>query len=197
MRWIVIAIVAILVPYTWFNLQYRKPGRAFEPYHDMKKQANVQSLLSAGFRRITLSPEQPADQSPDFALSKGPFAEAKVTAGGIPAQLRESLIETPTLPQSIHTLKTLAETSHLLPYPIEFDCTLPDQRLAIANAYLYWKEEELILVVDCEKLQGDLTRRTPAATLRLTAPGGSVPVGNYLVTLVGEKQSLQWSLRVK
>jgi hypothetical protein len=48
MKWIVVAIVAVIVPYTFLTLRYRRPGKAFEPYADMKDRANTMRLLSAG-----------------------------------------------------------------------------------------------------------------------------------------------------
>src|SRR5690606_6014035 len=44
MKWVIVAIIAILVPYTFLTLRYRKPGPAFQPYEDMKNQANVTRL---------------------------------------------------------------------------------------------------------------------------------------------------------
>jgi len=196
MRWIVLSIVVVVIPYTWFNLHYRKPGRAFEPYRDLKRQANVQSLLSAGFRRTTLIAEQPAD-----SLETGRWGETPATVvavpGGIPPQLKESLIEVPTLPLSIDSVRAAATASTLLPYTIELTCTFPNQRQSLGRAYLYWKESELILIVHCEELQGELTARSAGATLRLTAPGGSIQPGSYTVSAVGVTTTQQWTVTVK
>ncbi|MCU0793143.1 MAG: hypothetical protein MUE42_09915 [Opitutaceae bacterium] len=59
LRWIVLTILVVIVPYTYVNLKFRKPNKAFEPYADMMAQANVNRLLDAGFRRVSL-PVAPA-----------------------------------------------------------------------------------------------------------------------------------------
>ena len=61
MKWVVLTIIAVLVPYTWLTLHYRKPGHAFEPYHDLKNRANIGRLLAAGYQRIPVDASRPAD----------------------------------------------------------------------------------------------------------------------------------------
>jgi hypothetical protein len=96
MKWIVLTIVLVVVPYTSLTLRYRKPGPAFRPYQDMEDRANVMRLLAAGYQRITLSARRPADPLP-------PAAAAVVTpaAGGLPAGLRSTLVQQPLLPAEI------------------------------------------------------------------------------------------------
>ena len=48
MKWIALAILVVIVPYTVIRWQYRKPNRAFEPYADMKNQANTLRAATAG-----------------------------------------------------------------------------------------------------------------------------------------------------
>ena len=57
-----LAILAVVVPYTWLTLAYRKPGPAFQPYEDLRRQANVKRLLAAGYQRISLTAQRPADR---------------------------------------------------------------------------------------------------------------------------------------
>src|ERR1051326_8220809 len=96
MKWIVLAIILVLVPYTFLTLHYRKLGKAFEPYHDMTERANTARLLSAGYQRIPLPAERPADRMP-------PITSATIgnAAGGLPPQLRSTLVESPLLPSEI------------------------------------------------------------------------------------------------
>src|SRR5438105_3708911 len=54
MKWIALAILLFIVPYTYLTLHFRKPGKAFEPYADLSKRANTARLLSAGYQRIPL-----------------------------------------------------------------------------------------------------------------------------------------------
>ena len=61
MKWIVLTIALVIVPYTFLTLHYRKPGPAYRPYQDAQERANVVRLLSAGYQRITLPAQRPAD----------------------------------------------------------------------------------------------------------------------------------------
>src|SRR5688572_3099360 len=88
MKWIVIIIVLIIGPYTYLTLRYRKPGPAFQPYDDLKKRANVSRLLEAGYRRISITAQRPADG----ARARG-GAEVTTAAGGLPPELRSTLVE--------------------------------------------------------------------------------------------------------
>ena len=58
MKWIVLAIVLFLVPYTFITLHFRKPGPGYLPYQDSKQRA---TLAKVGYQRITLSVDRPAD----------------------------------------------------------------------------------------------------------------------------------------
>ncbi len=196
MWWIVVAIVAVLVPYTWVSLHYRKEARPFEPYSDMKRQANVQRLLTAGFHRITLSAERPADAAFEGS-SPAPLASPQPALAGIPAALKDTLIEIPSLPEEIRSVKAPATASTLLPYTVDLDCTVADLGYGLSSAYLYLKDNTLYLLTDCEKLAGDLRSRSQDMPLRLTAPAGSLPVGEYVVVAAGAKSSQQWILTVK
>ena len=53
MKWVIIVIIAVLVPYTYLTLHYRKPGPAYRPYQDAQDRANVVRLLDAGYRRLS------------------------------------------------------------------------------------------------------------------------------------------------
>lgn len=196
MWWIIVAIVVTLVPYTWISLRYRKEGRAFEPYGDMKRQANVRRLLTAGFHRIPLTAERPADK-PFQGSSPLPFATPQPSAPGIPAALKDTLIESPNLPEEILAVKAATTASTLLPYTIEIDCTVADAGYGLSSAYLYLKDNAVYLLVDCERFAGELRSRSQEMPLRLTAPAGSLPAGNYLVVASGAKLSKQWALTVQ
>ena len=93
MKWIVLAILLCIIPYTYVTLHYRKTAPAFQPYEDMKNRANVMRLLNAGYRRIALPAEVPAD-----ALKDQSSATIQNVAGGLPAELKSTLAEPPALP---------------------------------------------------------------------------------------------------
>ena len=98
MKWIALAILLVIVPYTFLTLHYRKQGPAFRPYEDMKNRAGVIRLLSAGFQRIPLAAQRPAD--PTGATAAATF----MAPGGLPAELAATLVEPPLLPAEILTV---------------------------------------------------------------------------------------------
>ena len=61
MKWVVLAIILSIGVYTFLTLKYRRPDRAFRPYQDLRDRANVHRLLDAGFQRIALEADLPAD----------------------------------------------------------------------------------------------------------------------------------------
>src|ERR1041385_8351505 len=95
MKWIVVAITVVIVPYTFITLHYRRPDKAFEPYADMKDRANTMRLLSAGFQRVSLAAARPADPV------RGAAATVQPAPGGIPAALKTTLVDQPLLPAEI------------------------------------------------------------------------------------------------
>jgi hypothetical protein len=115
MKWVVLVIVVSLGAYTYLTLHYRKESPAFRPYQDSKNRAGVMRLLSAGFQRVTLTAQRPADGA---GVPEG--AKSVATAGGLPAELRSTLLDLPLLPASITRVAAAASVSALLAYPIQF-----------------------------------------------------------------------------
>jgi hypothetical protein len=191
MKWILLAILLFIVPYTFITLHYRKPGPAYRPYQDMKDRANVARLLSAGYQRITLTAQRPADPA-------HPGAAALVTAapGGVPAGLRSTLIEQPLLPAEILSVAAAPGVNATAPYPIQFTCTLPDNKEQLGGAQLYVRGEELFLLPDFERLTGGLLTRSRENVILLTVPAGALKPGHYQATLVGQHSSKMWTLQV-
>ena len=192
MKWIVVAILAVIVPYTYLTLRYRKPGPAFQPYQDMQNRANVARLLSAGYQRIPLPAQRPVDPLP-VSLS-APIAAA---AGGLPAELRATLVHAPLLPADITHVVAPLNVGAAEAYAFRFACTLPDQKRQLAGADLYVKGTELIVAPDYEKLSGDLAARSHDNVVQLTVPAGTLKPGRYSVTVVGERSSQAWSFEVR
>ena len=191
MKWIVVAIVAVIVPYTFLTLYYRRPGPAFRPYQDMQDRANVMRLLSAGYQRITLTAQRPADPvrlATAAAMSPAP--------GGVPAALRSTLVEQPLLPAEILSVSAAAATSATAAYPIQFTCTLPDNKEQLAGAELYVKGSEILITPDFERLTGSLLTRTRENVILLTVPPHALKAGRYQVTIVGHNLSRAWALQV-
>lgn len=192
MKWILVAIILVIVPYTFLTLRYRKPGPAFQPYEDMKNRANVARLLSAGYQRIPVVAQRPADRThtPDGAgVSAAP--------GGVPEDLRSTLVEPLRLPGDYGTVRAAASVSALLPYPIEFTCSLPDDQQQLGGAELYLKGDALVVAPTFEQVGGGLQTRSRQTIVLITVPAGTLKPGRYTVTLPGERASRAWTLEVR
>jgi len=192
MKWIVVAIIVVIVPYTVLTLRFRRPEKAFEPYADMKERANTMRLLSAGYQRINLDAQRPASPS-----SAGAAASVANAAGGLPTGLRATLVDVPLLPTEILSVTAAPTATAAAFYPIQFTCTLPDNKEQLAGAELYVRGEEIIITPDFEKISGGLQTRTRENIVLLTVPAGALKPGHYRVTLAGERASRTWSLQVK
>lgn len=192
MKWIVLAIVLMIVPYTILTLRYRKPGPAFKPYEDMKHRANVSRLLAAGYQRIPLHAQRPADGA---RASGG--ANITTAPGGLPSELRSTLVETPLLPAEITSVAAAATASSLQPYLIQLTCTLPSDKQQLGGAELFVREGSLVITPTFEPVAGDLQSRSREAAVLLTIPANAVKTGKYTVTVVGEKSSRTWSLEMR
>lgn len=191
MKWVVLAIVLFIVPYTFLTLHYRKPGPAYRPYQDMKDRANTARLLSAGYQRITLDAERPTES----AVAIG-AASASAAPGGLPDDLRATLVEPPLLPADILTVSAAAAASAHAAYPIQFTCTVPDNKQQLAGAELYLKGDEVIITPDFELLTGGLLTRSRENLVLLTIPPGTLKPGRYRLTLAAKSGSRTWMLQV-
>ena len=192
MKWILIAIILIIVPYTYLTLRYRRPGPAFQPYEDMKNRANVSRLLEAGFRRIVIPTQQPAD-----GTRPRDGAVIATIAGGWPAELRSTLVETPILPTEITNIAAASRANTLQPYEVQFTCSLPDDKKQLGGAELYIRDESVVIAPTFEPVAGTLQTRMPRTEVLLTIPAGVLAPGSYKITLVAERASASWSVEVK
>src|SRR5690349_2827030 len=105
MKWIVLAIVLLIVPYTIMTLHYRKAGPAFQPYEDLKNRANVSRLLAAGYQRIPLVAQRPADSG---RATGG--ATILPAPAGLPEDLKSTLVEPISLPMEITAVTAAPST---------------------------------------------------------------------------------------
>ncbi|MEN9661257.1 MAG: hypothetical protein RL324_206 [Verrucomicrobiota bacterium] len=195
MKWIVLSIVLFVAGYTFVTLHYRKSDKSFEPYQDLKDKANTGRLLSAGFQRLALGFSRPTDPGRTGAAGSGAAAIA-TGPGGLPADLTQALIDQPLLPLSIDSVTAAASASAAEPYLIQFTATLADMKQQPAGGLLYRREKELIVIPTSEKLTGTLLARDAAATVLLTLPAGSLPAGQYRVTVAGSRTARTWTLQV-
>jgi hypothetical protein len=188
MKWIVLAIVAFIGLYTYVNLHFRKLGPAYQPYRDSQQRA---SLAQAGYQRVTLRADLPADPKP-----LTPLAAVSPAAPGLPADLGSTLIVPPLLPTVIGAVSAAAVSEPIDAYRIAFACTRGDAHQEVAGAALYLKGHDLFIVTDCERLAEGLTARSRTGVVVLSVPTTALPIGTYRVTLCGSVASKAWTLQV-
>lgn len=191
MKWIVLVILLIIGPYTFIRLYYNKPNAPYRPYQDAQDRANVVRLLSAGYKRITVAAQRPADPVRGFIN-----AVTNPAPGGLPAELVATLVEKPLLPAEIIAVSASSTVGAAEPYTIQFTCTMPDNKQQLAGAELYVKDREIVITPDFELLAGGLLARTRDVAIMLTVPAGSLKAGTYHVTLAGQRTSRAWSVQV-
>ena len=191
MKWIVLAIVLFVPVYTWLTLHYRRPGPAFRPYQDMRDRADVVRLLRAGYQRVAIEALRPAELIPQAAFATSP------APGGLPEELRKTLVESPLLPLEIESVSATPTAVSAIEYPIGMTYTLPDNNRQLSGAHLYEREGEIVIVADFERLDGGLLARTREDSALLTVPPGALRPGAYRVIVVGERASREWTLRVR
>ena len=191
MKWIVASILVFIPIYTYLTLHYRRPGPAFNPYGDMRDRADVIRLLKAGYQRVTLDASRPVDEP------SGAPAATMPAPGGLPEDLRKTLIESPLLPLEVNSVTADAAAVSAIDYPIVINYTIPDNKRQLSGAHLYEKPGEIVIIADFERLAGELLARTREGSALLDVPPGSLRPGTYRVTLVGERSSRSWTLHVR
>jgi len=197
MKWIIIAILACVVPYTYLNLKYRKPNPAHQPYADNKERANVMRLLAVGYQRFALE-AVPLPTADSASHPSGPGDVSQSTApGGLPPLLAETLVEAPQLPTRIITFSAPDQAAADAPYVVSFTAQHPDPTEVMLQAVAYLREDQLTLVPAYERRGSFIRPRDQTTTLRLTLPPGSLRPGTYQVALVGAEASSTWTLQVR
>lgn len=191
MKWIILSIVLCLGAYTLLTLHYRKQNPAYQPYSEMKNRANTMRLLSAGYQRVTVVVERPADR---VVVRSG--AVITPAAGGLPEELRTTLVDQPPLPTDYANVSAADSVSALLAYPIQFTCSIADNHHQPTGAQLYLKDGWLVIVPEIESLDGQLLARSRDNPLLLTLPAGTLKPGRYQVALIGSRRSPTWTLQV-
>ena len=186
MRWIVLGMILFIIPYTYINLHYRKPGRSFLPYDDLHER---ERLGQAGYKRVTARLTRPADGG----LVP---ADGEPVAGGLPEGLRASMHEPPLLAAAIAAVSAPGSAESLSNYQIRFVGGQDDYREQPADAHLYIKDHAIFVVPGYERLDGQLLSRTRESVLVITVPSGALDPGTYRMTLVGRNASRAWTLQV-
>lgn len=147
MKWVVLFIVVSLAGYTYVNLKYRKDIKPFEPYEDMKREANARRLVEAGFSRRELPLERPAEPLPRAAvLAVSPAAAPAPVGRGLPSVLASTLVEPPQLPSGYGEIIAPAEIGAMFPVRVQFVCRLPDQHVALTTAEIFQRGDQIVVV---------------------------------------------------
>lgn len=199
MRWIVASILLFVVPYTYVNLKFRKPNKAFEPYADMKEQANVKRLLDAGFARASVRAERPypALSSQELLPEGTQPAAVSAVAGGLPPPLDSTLVERPRLPAAYANLVTPSELAAHDAARMQFTARLEDDHEQLAGAAVYIRNDEIVIVPSFEPVPGSLQARSKDGIVLLTLPAGLLAPGRHTVTLAGARESARWTVNVR
>jgi hypothetical protein len=186
----VLAIVLFIGGYTFLTLHYRKPGRAYEPYADMKERANTGRLLSAGYQRLELPVERPAD----------PLNRTNNTLparGGLPQGLSTALVAAPAIPRDVLAVNAADTVRADEPYAIAFRCSGPDDHQQLGNVHVYLRGAQIIVAPNFERLAGGLETRSREILATTEIPAHTLRPGTYDVTMVGESTSRAWRLVVR
>lgn len=194
MRWIILAIVACVVPYTYLTLKHRKPGPAHLPYADNKSRAEVARLLDAGYRRfaapLQILTGQAASTTPArlAAVADGP--------GGVPAPLAEILLDLPQLPNVVRNVEAAAQAGPEQPYTITFTCDAPGLAEQLTQAWVFVRDDQVTITPRIEPRTGEEVLVTGAVTLQLDLPANTFPrPGEFRVALAATKKAASWSVR--
>jgi hypothetical protein len=191
MKWIVLSIALFIPVYTYLNLHYRRPGRAFQPYEDLRDRTDVVRLLKAGYQRVAIDASRPAEPA------SVPGSPASPAPGGLPDELRRTLVETPLLPLEVRSATAARTAAAAIDYPISLTYTIADNKRQLSGAHLYLRPGEIVIVADFERLSGELLARDRDGEALLDVPPGSLKPGTYHVRLVGERASREWDLTVR
>jgi hypothetical protein len=191
MRWIVVAIIAFIVPYTYLTLRYRKPT-SFDPYEDARERKHIASV---GYTRYSVPVSRVTETS---HLSIEASAPVAAVPGGLPLDLATELIRKPRLAASIEDVRAAQSADAQHDYLVRFHCSLPapTDSWSLAGAHVYRKDHGLFVVVDFAPLADGLSQRVAVDRLEVPLPIASIDPGAYQVTLIGKRTSRAWTLQV-
>ncbi len=192
MKWIIVAILITIIPYTWITLAFRKPNPAHEPYQDNKDRAQVLRLLDSGFSRVDLTVQQLIDPP----VPPTDAAETKAIAGGLPPLLSDLLIDEPPVPIDFPFVAAPASALSGAPYLIKFACSQPDFDERVNESRLYRRKQELVFIVGYHANPDGLQSRDRGIAAQITIPANTLEAGEYRATLIGTRESRRWTFLV-
>jgi hypothetical protein len=192
MKWIILAILVCLIPYTWLTIAFRKPNPAHEPYQDNKDRAQVLRLLDSGFNRIDLTLQQLVDP----AVPPNDAADTIAIEGGLPPLLSDLLIDKPPVPVDFPFVAAPASTLSGAPYVFKFACSQPDFDERVNESRLYQRNRELVLIIGYRANPDGLQSRDREIKAQITIPANTLEAGEYNTTLIGARESRRWTFLV-
>lgn len=196
MKWVLLAILACVVPYTWITVAYRKPNPAYQPYEDSKQRANVHRLLEAGYRRIHL-PATPTNDAHSAFRARTDLAAVATAPAGLTPEMADTLVEIPPLPLSFGAVSAPAHVEARQPYSLAFTCIPGEQKHPLAGAHVYVKEGTMVIVPSFAPPVGTPPPRAAEESVVLTLPVEALKPGTYTAHLAGRDESRQWTIEVR
>ena len=194
MKWIVLVIAVFIAGYTWVNLRYRKPGRAFQPYEDMNREATIARLLAAGWQKMPVDARRPGEK-PSTDVTTATINRAAL---GLGADLESKFAEKPKLLASIDRVVSPATVAHGRDYSAYFTASLGNLKEQVGDVTLYRKGNELVLVPTTEPLPGrDLKSRWNDSTYFVSFSTANLPPGRYEVRIVARGPAAEWTVTVR
>ena len=192
MKWIVLAILVCIVPYTWITIKYRKEAPPHQPYQDNKDRAQVMRLLDSGFQRVNVSFERLVD--PPLPLQDAAAFEA--VPGGLTPSLSALLIDKPAVPTSFTQFNAPASALVGTSYAITVGCAQPNRDEQPAESFLYLRGREAVFIIGYQELPGEFRSRRQESYIRLSVPANTFDSGDYHGTLIGAEASHSWTFTV-
>ncbi len=194
MKWIVAAIVVFVVGYTFVNLYFRKPGRAYRPYQDAQNRATTARLLAAGWQKMAVDTRRPTEKP---VAEEAPAAVTRAAAG-LGADLETKFAERPKLLATVDRVVSPGAVARGSNYAAYFTASLTDLKAQVSEVSLYRKGNELVLVPTTEPLPGtELKSRWNDSTYWVSFPTAPLPPGRYQVRIVSKGPAAEWAFTVK
>ena len=194
MKWIVAAIVVFVAGYTFVNLYFRKPGRAYRPYQDAQDRATTARLLAAGWQKLPVDTRRPAEKP---AADDTPAAVTR-DFPGIGSDLEAKFAEKPKLLATIDRVVAPDTVARGRDYSAYFTASLVDLKVQMGEITLYRKGHELVLVPTTEPLPGkELKSRWNDSTYWVGFATATLPPGRYEMRVVARGPAAAWSFTVR
>ncbi len=193
MKWVFLAILICIVPYTWISLRYRKATPAAEPYAD-----RVERNTPAAHRHLALKAERPAPPHSETPRDAFAIGRAQLTPlpPGLPQGLLNLIDPPPRLPASVNLVNVPAELQASEPVVIQFTCHLADDHDVLGGADVYIKENAIVILPIFESVTGGLQARTLNERVHVTLPADTLKPGIYDVRLMSANNGFVWQWTV-